>query len=64
MEAVTQAQVTYFLTGRREGADLDPVDGLGLRPALFAGYRDLTQLRYDFPVVLVEGGVKRHGRRP
>jgi hypothetical protein len=56
MEAVTQAQVTYFLTGRREGADLDPVDGLGLRPALFAGYRDLTQLRYDFPVVLVEGG--------
>ncbi len=26
--------------------------GLGLRPALFAGYRDLTELRYDFPLVL------------
>ena len=25
-----------------------------LRPALLAGYRDLTRLRYDFPVVLVE----------
>jgi ferredoxin len=24
-----------------------------LRPALFAGYRELTQLRYDFPLVLV-----------
>ena len=26
---------------------------LGLRPALFAGYRDLTALRYDFPLVLI-----------
>jgi ferredoxin len=34
---------------------LDAVDGLGLRPALFAGYRELNQLRYDFPLLLVEG---------
>ena len=26
----------------------------GLRPALFANYGDLTQLRYDYPLVLVE----------
>ena len=26
-----------------------------LRPALFARYRDLSKLRYDFPVVLVDG---------
>ncbi len=55
MEADTQAQVAFFLTGRRSSEHLDAVDGLDLRPALFAGYRELTQLRYDFPLVLVEG---------
>ena len=53
MEADTQAHVAFFLTGRRPGEYLDAVDGLGLRPALFAGYRELTQLRYDFPLLLV-----------
>lgn len=53
MEANTQAQVAFFLTGRRPSELLDAVDGLDLRPALFAGYSQLTQLRYDFPVVLV-----------
>src|SRR5450830_634288 len=55
MEADTQAHVAFFLTGRRQSEHLDAVDGLDLRPALFAGYRELTQLRYDFPLVLVEG---------
>jgi len=53
MEADSQAHVAFFLTGRRPSEHLDSVDGLGLRPALFAGYRELTQLRYDFPLVLV-----------
>ena len=53
MEADTQAHVAFFLTGRRPNEYLDAVDGLDLRPALFAGYEDLTPLRYDFPVVLV-----------
>jgi hypothetical protein len=53
MEADTQSHVAFFLTGRRPGDHLDAVDGLGLLPALFAGYRELTQLRYDFPLVLV-----------
>lgn len=53
MEANTQAHVAFFLTGRRPSEHLDAVDGLDLRPALFAGYRDLSQLRYDFPLVLV-----------
>ena len=56
MEADTQAHVAFFLTGRRPSELLDPVDGLDLRPALFAGYRELTQLRYDFPLVLVANG--------
>ncbi len=55
MEADTQAHVAFFLTGRRPGEYLDAVDGLDLRPALFAGYRELTQLRYDFPLVLIAG---------
>ena len=53
MEADTQAHVAFFLTGRRPGEHLDAVDGLDLRPALFAAYRELTQLRYDFPLLLV-----------
>lgn len=53
MEADTQAHVAFFLTGRRPSEYLDAVDGLNLRPALFAGYRELNQLRYDFPLVLV-----------
>jgi hypothetical protein len=53
MKADTQAQVAFFLTGRRPAEYLDAVDGLDLRPALFAGYEDLTALRYDFPIVLV-----------
>ena len=56
MEADTQAHVAFFLTGRRPGEFLDAVDGLDLRPALFAGYRDLTPLRYDFPLVLESKG--------
>ena len=35
--------------------DADTAGEPGLRPALFACRRDLTRLRYDFPLVLVEG---------
>ncbi|MDP2052966.1 MAG: hypothetical protein Q8L75_04985 [Acidobacteriota bacterium] len=55
MDAATQAHVAFYLTGRRPAGSLEAVDGLGLRPALFAGYRELDQLRYDFPLVLVAG---------
>ncbi|HWP11080.1 MAG TPA: ferredoxin [Ramlibacter sp.] len=58
MEADTQAHVAFFLTGRRPGDNLDAVDALQLRPALFAGYRDLAPLRYDFPVVLETKGAE------
>ena len=55
MEADLQQHVAFYLTGKIPGASLDAVDGLKLRPALFAGYRDLTRLRYDFPLVLLDG---------
>ena len=54
MEADLQAHVAFFLTGKTNTSDLDAIDRLKLRPALFAGYRDLTQLRYDFPLVLIK----------
>ena len=50
-----QAHVAFHLTGRRLGGGLEASDQRDLRPALFAPFRDLTRLRYDFPVVLVSG---------
>jgi hypothetical protein len=49
-------QQLFFATGRRHGQGVDAIDGLALRPALLARYNDLTRLRYDFPLVLVDSG--------
>ncbi|MCU0939118.1 MAG: hypothetical protein MUC86_08215 [Burkholderiaceae bacterium] len=48
-----QDQVVFHLTGKPTGDGLMPIDAT-LRPALLAAYRDLTRLRYDFPLVLIE----------
>jgi uncharacterized Fe-S cluster protein YjdI len=53
MDAELQTHVAFHLTGRRPAAGLDAIDDRQLTPALFARYRDLARLRYDFPVVLV-----------
>ncbi len=53
MEAELQTHVAFHLTGRRPATGLDAVDALQLTPALFARYRDLSRIRYDFPLVLV-----------
>jgi hypothetical protein len=58
MDADLQTHIAFYLTGKRQNSNLLAVDGLKLHPALFAGYRDLTRLRYDFPLVLVEDGVE------
>lgn len=57
MDATLQVQTAFHLTGRRPAAPLEPIERLGLRPALLARYRDLTRLRHDFPLVLVEPAV-------
>ncbi len=54
MDAARQARVAFYLTGKRPGADLEPVEGLDVRPAFLARYRDLTALRYDYPLVLLD----------
>lgn len=46
---------TFRVTGKKSGDDLDDVGDLNLRPILFSHYGDLTKLRYDYPLVLVEG---------
>ena len=45
---------TFYLTGEMPG-DLTDIGQLGLRPALFSAYQDLSKLRYDYPLVLVNG---------
>jgi hypothetical protein len=46
--------LVFHLTGA--AADSDAL--AGMRPGLLANYRDLTKLRYDFPLVLIEGTVE------
>jgi len=48
-EPLHNARITFHLTGRRGDGMADTV---GLRPALAAAYRELADLRHDFPVVL------------
>src|SRR4029453_14097674 len=54
MAAKFQDQTVFHLTGKRTGDGLAALD-VSHRPALLAAYRDLTRLRYDYPVVLSDG---------
>lgn len=54
MEADLQSFVAFYLTGKKPADRLEDIGKDKLRPALFAAYRDLTRLRYDFPLVLVD----------
>ena len=53
MDAELRERAAFYLTGQR-GAEHDAAEDRDMRPALFAGYRDLTALRYDFPIVLLK----------
>ncbi|HUL71776.1 MAG TPA: hypothetical protein VLT86_01660 [Vicinamibacterales bacterium] len=53
MAVTRQTLAAFHATGRRLGDELAPMAGLDLRPILLARHRDLTTLRYDFPIVLV-----------
>ncbi len=64
MHSELNAQLAFHLTGVRSPGDLDALEPLELRPALLAGYRDLTTLRYHFPMVMVEGAAAADFARP
>jgi len=52
MHSELRARAAFRLTGLRPAARVPLLDTRSLRPALAANFRDLTALRYDFPVVL------------
>lgn len=64
MHSELNAQLAFHLTGVRSPGELEPVEPLALRPALLAGYRDLTKLRYDFPLVLADAEAGAGFARP
>ena len=53
MAAKFQDQSVFHMTGKRSGDGLSALT-TGFRPALLAAYRNLTRLRYDYPVVLLD----------
>ena len=55
MDMIPHEHIAFRMTGH-SGPGSDSAVPPGLRPAVFAHYRDLTALRYDFPLVLVKGG--------
>jgi hypothetical protein len=56
MQVELQAHIAFHLTGRMPQGEGDALARSDLQPAILAGYRDLTTLRYDFPLVLVRAG--------
>jgi hypothetical protein len=53
-----QSHLAFHLTGAVTGGALRAIDDSGLLPALLARYRDLTSLRYDYPIVLLRDGAE------
>ncbi len=53
MQAELQAAIAFHWIGKRPGDEPDAAREIDLRPALLAGYRDLSALRYDFPLALI-----------
>jgi hypothetical protein len=56
MEKTLYELRTFHLTGRKIDKDCTDLGELDLVPALLSRYRDLRQIRHDYPLVLVEGG--------
>jgi len=54
-----RSHLAFHLTGHRIGPELEALERRGLRPALMAAYRDLSRLRYDFPLVFTSDVAER-----
>ena len=61
MDAELQTQIAFHLAGRMPGEEAGNAASAQLRPALLSRYRDLSALRYDFPLVLLrDAGEKEY----
>jgi hypothetical protein len=56
MSVELQELVHFHRIGRRTGGELDGATPPGICSALLAPYRQLTKLRYDYPLVLIGDG--------
>ncbi|MDT8321173.1 MAG: hypothetical protein RQ826_11665 [Xanthomonadales bacterium] len=52
MSVTARSLSAFHRIGERSGVEVPGTAPRGLHPALFAGYSDLSRLRYDFPLVL------------
>ena len=52
MNEQTINPVAFHLIGRSAARGLEDISGLDCHPALYAPFRDLNNLRHDFPIVL------------
>jgi hypothetical protein len=59
MQVELQEHIAFHLTGRLSQGAFDAHAQRDLYPAIFAECRDLTALRYDFPLVLTRAGGDR-----
>jgi hypothetical protein len=55
MSQASSTLAAFHLIGEKSHAEVGASSRKPWRPALFGAYRDLSRLRYDFPLVLVEG---------
>lgn len=55
MNPALQDAVAFPRTGEKRGGGSEDAGRRDLRPALLARYRNLSALRYDYPLVLVDG---------
>jgi hypothetical protein len=55
MKTEVNELINFHLTGEKPEDARNDLAALGLCPALLSGYRDLTRIRHDYPLVLVEG---------
>lgn len=53
MSVEMQEMIHFHLTGKRGGSNDAAVPGTNACPALLVPYRDLSKLRYDFPLILL-----------
>lgn len=56
MSVDMQEMIHFHLTGKKGGSEIQGATQGNICPALLAPYRQLSKLRYDFPLILLDDG--------